>query len=71
MHPVQSSGLTMHAGWNPLVLKCLASPITSLGHATIHNSQALHLFSSTSILGIKPLSRAVQIMTTNSDTESK
>ncbi|KPJ64731.1 hypothetical protein AMJ44_12215 [candidate division WOR-1 bacterium DG_54_3] len=53
MHPVQASGLTMHAGWNPVGLKFLDKPITLCGHATIQYSQALHLFSSTSILGIK------------------
>jgi hypothetical protein len=58
MHPVQASGLTMHAGWYPLGLKFLDKAITSCGHATIHNSQPLHLFSSTSILGIKISPRA-------------
>jgi len=53
MHPVQASGLTMHAGWNPVGLKFSDKPITLCGHATIQYSQALHLFSSTSILGIK------------------
>ena len=53
MHPVQASGLTIHAGWYPVGLKFLDKAITLCGHATIHNSQPLHLFSSTSILGIK------------------
>jgi hypothetical protein len=53
MQPVQASGLTIQAGWNPVGLKFLDKPITWCGHATIHSSQALHLFSSTSILGIK------------------
>jgi hypothetical protein len=53
MQPVQASGITIYAGWYPVGLKFLDKLITLCGHATMHSSQPLHLFSSTSILGIK------------------